>query len=142
MLEKTSPGGKLNIALSDSNYFFRNAIYALLEELGTQVKISVSIKYYPLLADALKQGDIDLVFWSGPEFGVGYGCLKYIKEARQQYPKMVICMYSRQSEVPSWVSEHISNYLSLSEPLSAWRNYIMEVINARVTQKNTKPNIL
>ncbi|SNY61471.1 LuxR family transcriptional regulator [Enterobacter sp. CC120223-11] len=137
-MERLPPGGKVNVALSDANHFVRNAIYALLQELDAQGKISVSIRNYPLLDDALEQGDIDLVFWSGPESGAGYGCLEYVKEARKKYPKMAICMYSQQSDVLFYVSEHIDACFSLSEPLSEWRNCIIKVINARVYSRKKR----
>jgi len=129
MLNIPKTEGRMNIALSDANHFVRNAIYTLLQELDTQGKISVSVRNYPLLEDTQEQSDIDLVFWSGLESGTGYGCLEYVKEAREKYPKMAICMYSQQPDSSLYIRGHIDAWLSLNEPLSTWRSYIMKVID-------------
>lgn len=147
MPEISRPEEQVNIALLDANHYVRYAIQSLMQELGTQRGMRVSVSNYHFLDEALQQKAleskaIDLLFFAGPESGVTYDCLEYVKETREKYPETLICMCAKQPNSLFFASNQIDAWFSLNEPLSVWRESIIKMIGTRdYKHKKRKPSL-
>jgi len=131
MPEVPGPGKQVNIAFLGANHYMWYSLHSLLQELSAQRGIRLSINSYTSLDEVLEQKAIDLFFFTGPESGASYECLNYANELRDKYPETIICMCSNKANSLFFARSNIDAWLSLTEPMSVWRESIYKIIGLR-----------
>jgi two-component system response regulator FimZ (fimbrial Z protein) len=131
-----------DIALVGEDYYARQGIASLLQEIGYKIRIKASVRDYHVLDMVLEKTSIDVIFISEPEKKIsGFGCLKFISKIKKSHPGMVICMYSIHNSSLLWVRGEVDSFISLTEPLYNWHANVMKLADKRYRPKS-KPAAL
>lgn len=127
----------INIALMDSNYYARYGITLLLRSINPESQVKISVGDYKQLDNELSTTHIDLLLMTGAEdkYHAGYGCLKYIKKIKTNYPDVIICMYSAPANSLLWVRGDIDAYISLQHSVYHWRTTLLKIGDGRYHPK-------
>lgn len=118
-----------NVALIGNNYYARQGIALMLQEIAPTIRIKVSVSDHRLLDLALKKEEkLNILFFSGSD-SPRFDSIQYIKELKNSYPDLIICIYAMQTNSLSWVRGGVDSYISLQAPIYHWHTSLLKMLD-------------